>query len=241
MTTQVRRVYNPQRAMSHFDKLNSLVNLVVGAVNSVATNAMVDAVFILKKTHYYKFAIKHHIKEAMADYERWEHVHTQNFGERYNLFLDYLSTAEEEIQPHIDILYYSIKNVMDKAKLEHSDIKARVELVRTLLEYSCCIYDQLIETCLKSTGLNFDKLMRSARLTKALHHWTIVESHICKCTTDIDLNKDPKCRMAFNIIEQKLTSEDFFNKAGYIALQQNPDCRRFVPDEDYEELQKRYG
>ena len=233
MTTQVRRVYNPERAMAHFDKLNSLVNLVAGAVNSVATNAMTDAVFMLKKTHYYRHAIKHHIKQAMADYERWEHVNTKKFGERYNLFIDYLSTAEEEIQPHIDILYYSIKNAMDKQKLDHSDIKARVELVRTLLEYACFMYDTLIKTCLESTGLNFDKLMRPARLTTALHHWTIVESHICKCTTNIDLNKDPKCRMAFNIIEKKLTSEDFINRAGFLALQKNPGCRKYVSDEDY--------
>lgn len=33
-----------ERAMQVFDRLNSLVNLVVGAVNTIAGNAMFDAI-----------------------------------------------------------------------------------------------------------------------------------------------------------------------------------------------------
>lgn len=191
MKTTIQKVYNPARAMAQFDRLNSLVNLVVGAVNSVATNAMMDAVFILRKTPYYKHETKKRIKLAVADYERWERVHTQNFGDRYNLFLDYLSLTEEQIQKHVDILYYSIKAALDKARVPESDIKAKVELARTLLEYACYIYDSMIDTCRKQTGLNFDHLMRPARLTAALHQWTLVRDLSCQTDCVVDLNEDP--------------------------------------------------
>ena len=109
-----QRVYNPNRAMQYFDRLNSLVNLVVGAVNSIACNALVDAVNELRKSKHYKFKTKQEAKQAIEAYEAWERTHTKNFGDRYNLFLDYLSAAEEAIQPDIDKLYWAIKQVLDK-------------------------------------------------------------------------------------------------------------------------------
>lgn len=233
-----QRVYNPNRAMQYFDRLNSLVNLVVGAVNSIACNALVDAVNELRKSKHYKFKAKQEAKQAIEAYEAWERAHTKNFGDRYNLFLDYLSAAEEAIQPDIDKLYWAIKQVLDKHKTEEAALKSKIETARTLLEYAVCMYDKTLETCRKETGIDFDFLMRPARLTAALHHWTRCEDIVSRTKGEtINLNNDPNCVLAFKVIENKITSEEFINRAGWQSLQENPECRKYVSDEDYEALE----
>ena len=58
----------------------------------------------------------------------------------------------------------------------------------------------------------------------------------------IILNTDPNCKLAFEIIERKLTSEDFLNKAGYDALKLNPECiKGSISDEDLKELEDKFG
>ena len=91
--------------------------------------------------------------------------------------------------------------------------------------------------------MNFDSIMRPARLTKCLHAMNMVCSVMCRTRddTDINLNDDSNCCLAFRIIETKMTSEDFLNKAGFEALSLNPETRKYVSEEDYNELIEKYG
>ena len=58
----------------------------------------------------------------------------------------------------------------------------------------------------------------------------------------ISLDDDPNCKLAVEIIEKKLTSEDFLNKAGYDALKLNPECiKGSISDEDLKVLEDKFG
>lgn len=242
MTAYVRQAtaVSSQRAMEVFERLNSLVNLVIGAANTVAGKTMFDAIERVRKTPYYRFGLKRHLREAERAYYAYEKLHIQNFGDRTQLFYDYLDTVEEDIQPHVDILRFSIKSLLDKYRQTETELKSYVETARNLLAYAVHLYDVQIKTADEAApGIHFDKYMNPARLSRTLYHFEQAADMICK-TEDgitIDLNKDANAMLAFRIIEKKLTSERFLNRVGYEALKLNPECRKYITDEDWNELE----
>lgn len=244
---------------SEFAHLNSLMNLVIGAVNTIAGKAVIDAKDeLFKRKDLWRHEIKQNARLAEDAYYAYEKVHTRNFGDRYNLFLDYLNAVEDNIEKDVNMLTMSIAQVLTKHNQKDSMLKARVETARTMSEYACSMFDMLIEKannkvntrCMKlilsrkMKPFDFKPSFAAGRITGVFHYWDKVTSVLCKPDNkgeSISLNDDPNCKLAFEIIEQKITSEDFLNKAGYDALQLNPGCISSIAEEDYQELVDKFG
>lgn len=235
---------DPKKAREVFDRLNSLINVVLGAVNTVAGRTLYEAYEELSKNKkLFQQRSRYCAKNAKRLFDTYERLHLQNFGDRYQLFIDYLDCVEDEVMPHVKKMYWSIKSVLDKYNEKDSALKAKIELARTMIEYSCCVYDRLIEDTRKASGYNFDKWMRPARLTGCFYWWNELAILVCKTDKDktIDLNADANCTLAFQIIERVLTSEDTLNRAGYEALKLNPEMVREIDGKDFEELKDKFG
>ena len=246
----------------NFNKLNSLINCVVGAVNTIAGKAVIDTKNELyKRKDLWRHEIKYNARLAEKTYYDYEAIHTRNFGDRYNLFLDYLSAVEDNIGKDVDMLTYSIAQVLSKHNQKDAMLKAQIETARTMCEYACCVFDRLIkeankkvynECCKYSLStmqlrkpFDYTPYFAPARLTAVFHYWDKITARLCKTgkgEEQIILNTDPNCKLAFEIIERKLTSDDFLNKAGYDALKLNPECiKDSISDEDLKELEDKFG
>ena len=244
----------------NFNKLNSLINCVVGAVNTIAGKAVIDTKNELyKRKDLWRHEIKLNARLAEKAYYDYEAIHTRNFGDRYNLFLDYLSAVEDSIAKDVNMLTYSIAQVLTKHNQTDAMLKAQVETARTMSQYACDIFDTIIreankkvsDLCIqnfKSVRLrkpfDYTPYFAPARLTSVFHYWDKVTARLCKTEgkEPISLNDDPNCKLAFQIIERKLTSEDFLNKAGYDALKLNPECiKGSISEEDLKELEDKFG
>lgn len=234
--------YHNKRNMKEVcERLNSLVNVMLGAANTIAGRTLYDAYFMLKKDKgMFRHSLKHYANTAIQRFDNYEKAHITNFGERYRLFLDYLDNIEDQIMPHVDKLYWAMKAVLDKYNVENSALKAKVEIARTMIEYSCCIYDELMRDTKNKTGCDFYQFFLKGRLTGVLNAWDNVTRMLCKTEKDINLNKDENCLLAFRIIEKVLTSEDTLNRAGYIALKQNPKLQ-ILDEKEYKQLQEKYS
>lgn len=244
----------------NFNKLNSLINCVVGAVNTIAGKAVIDTKNELyKRKDLWRQEVKMNARLAEKAYYDYEAIHTRNFGDRYNLFLDYLSAVEDNIAKDVNMLTYSIAQVLTKHNQTDAMLKAQAETARTMSQYACDIFDTIIreankkvsDLCIqnfKSVRLrkpfDYTPYFAPARLTSVFHYWDKVTSRLCKTEGNlpISLNDDPNCKLAFQIIERKLTSEDFLNKAGYDALKLNPECiKGSISKEDLKELEEKFG
>lgn len=244
----------------NFNKLNSLINCVVGAVNTIAGKAVIDTKNELyKRKDLWRQEIKMNARLAEKAYYDYEAIHTRNFGDRYNLFLDYLSAVEDSIAKDVNMLTYSVAQVLTKHNQTDAMLKAQVETARTMSQYACDIFDTIIreankkvsDLCIqnfKSVRLrkpfDYTPYFAPARLTAVYHYWDKVTAKLCKTegNVPISLNDDPNCKLAFQIIERKLTSEDFLNKAGYDALKLNPECiKGNISEEDLKELEDKFG
>ena len=259
-----KAIYKQKMSMyinEQFYKLNSLVNLVVGAVNTIAGKAVIDAKNELyKRKDLWRHEIKYNARLAEKKYYDYEKVHMRNFGVRYNLFLDYLSAIEDNIGKDVDMLTYSIAQVLLKHNQTDAMLKAQIETARTMCEYACCVFDRLMkeankkvynESCKYSFSamqvekpFDYTPYFAPVRLTSVFCHWDKVTARLCKSENDvpISLDDDPNCKLAFEIIERKIVSEDFLNKAGYDALKLNPECiKESISDEDLKELEDKFG
>ena len=125
MTTDIKR--RKEIIDGHFDKLNSLMNLVVGAANTIAGKAVIDAKNELyKRKDLWRHEIKLNARLAEKAYYEYERVHTQNLDGGYNLFLDYMSAVEDNMAKDVDMLMYSIAQVLTKHNQSDAMLKARV-------------------------------------------------------------------------------------------------------------------
>ncbi|TGX80491.1 hypothetical protein E5358_12600 [Palleniella muris] len=226
-----------ENAETAYNKLNALINVVLGAANTIAGRCLYNAIEVLAgDKRLYRHELKRLANEAKKYFDSYERTHMDNFGEKHQLFLDYLDGVEDEVMPHADTMYWSIKSALDRHNESDSELKAKVLLAHVLLEYSCQVYDDLIEKTRTSSGYNFDRFMRPARLTRVLHSWDGICGILCKSEHDIDLNSEPNCLLAFRVIKRILQSGEAMNKAGYNALMLNPEFIEEIGDEDFEIL-----
>lgn len=231
--------------MEEYDHLTSIVNIIIGAVNTLAGSALIDAKNELyKRKDLWRHDVKFNAHNAEREYYKYERLHTSNFGEKYNLFLDYLSAIEDEFRKDVQILKMSMLQVLTKKNQSDAKLKADVETAWVLTRYACCVFDKIMEEAKVKTGFDYTPFFINGRLTSAFHYWDKVNQKICKADKGkgvIDFGDDENCKLAFRIIENKLMSEDLPNKAGYMAIKQNMDLvGDVVSKEDYEELAAKF-
>lgn len=231
--------------MEEYDHLSSIVNIIIGAVNTLAGNALIDAKNELyKRKDLWRHDVKFNAHNAEKEYYKYERLHTSNFGEKYNLFLDYLNAVEDEFKKDIQILKLSIWQVLTKNNQTDAKLKAEVETAWILARYAICVFDRIMEEAKNKTGFDYTPFFNKGRLTSTFHYWDKVDQKICKAdkgSGKISFDDDENCKLAFRIIEKKMMSEDLPNKAGYMAIKQNMDLvGDVVSKEDYEELAAKF-
>ena len=132
-------------------------------------------------------------------------------GVSSGFFADANEAFLEDIQKHVDILYYSIKGVFDKARLEDSALLARCELARTMCEFSCIQLDKREEE-LRQVDSRFRRsnigYLRLTALHKELDR--LMRTMGIPCTVNLDTDT---CRAAVNVLSAKLCDARLIAKA----------------------------
>lgn len=231
--------------MDNFDHLATLVNIYIAAVNTLAGEAINNARNSLSKDKkLYRLQVKHYAREAERAYLKYERQHTRNFGDRYNLFLDYLSAVDDVMGKHIRNLNLSLWQVLTKSNQSNAQLKAEIETAWVMAKYACDMFDHLMHEAYVKTRFDYTPYFINARLTSVFYNWDMLEHLVCKVdkgTGTVNFEEDDNCKLAFRIIETQLMSEDTLNKAGFEAIKQNMELvGNSVSAEDYKELADRF-
>lgn len=110
--------------------------------NDIVIGLTIEAVESIRKSPLYRFDTKRKVNIVEKDRLKYERLINEVIGNTSSFFADANDIFLEDIQKHVDILYYSIKREFDKVNLSFSDIIARMELARTLCEFSCLQLDK---------------------------------------------------------------------------------------------------
>ena len=233
-----------KKSVEVFDHLNTIANLVLSSVNTVAGKAIADMNESLKASKYYRMEVKKFAKEAQDAYYEYEKSHRKNFEGRDGLFLDFLDRVEDNIKQEYNATMLSIWTYFILSKEPKPELRAKIEFAHNLTALCTRLYDLEMDIAKRETGytFDFDKIMKTARLTKPLHFIQRLNDEFIKVTHGhlLDLNEQRSIAENFKKLENKLIDNEFIEKAGYEALELNPDYKAEVTQEDWEELENKY-
>ena len=223
--------------MEGYEHTNSLVNMLIGVANEVARLAISDGMDALRNAGLYRQRVKKLCNETLRHQEQYESVHNSNFGDRLQMWLDYLDLVEETYRPHIFNVYMSLKQALDKRNVPQSEVKARVECGRICATMAVAQFDVLMRDMKKRFGPDYSPHFQRGRYGDPLHSWSqVCELVFCNNSAQpnvIDLTGDNNIRLAADILMRKLNSEDFLNQIGQQAILMNIDVmKKYATDED---------
>lgn len=179
--------------------------------NDIVIGLTIEAVESIRKTPLYRFDTKRKVNIVEKDRLKYERMINEVIGNTSSFFADANDIFLEDIQKHVDILYYSIKREFDKVNLSFSDIIARMELARTLCEFSCLQLDKREEE-LQEKDKRFKKFgIDYLRLTNLLRSLSeTMKTLNVPCT--VNLNTE-ECTKSINILSVKLADANTIAKA----------------------------
>jgi len=161
----------------------------------------------MKRTHHYKHAFKRYLNDA--DRARREYERTVNGligSDRSEFFAECNDKYVEEVNKHVDMLYWQFKQALDDNGISHSAELARFELARTLCDYACVQFDDRIGELRKKDArfngftLDYLKLENVRRLMNLASN----NLHIGKT---VNMNTD-RCKSAFDVLIRRLSDAD---------------------------------
>lgn len=179
--------------------------------NDIVIGLTIEAVESIRKSPLYRFDTKRKVNIVEKDRLKYERMINEVIGNTSSFLADANDIFLEDIQKHVDILYYSIKREFDKVSLSFSDIIARMELARTLCEFSCLQLDKREEE-LQEKDKRFKKFgIDYLRLTNLLRSLSeTMKTLNVPCT--VNLNTE-ECTKAINILSVKLADANTIAKA----------------------------
>ena len=229
-----------KRYMEGWDRAESLSNTMIGVANEVARLAIADGIDAIKRAGLYKQKTKQLCNETFRRQEHYENTHNQNFGDRLQLWLDYLDGTEDEYRRHIFNIYMAIKQTLDKHKQKNTELKARLECGRICAEMAVAQFDALFQDLKQKFGVDYSPLFQAGRYDGPLHTWRqLCDIYVKTDDPDdfIDLNTDKNLRLAADILAHKLNDAEVLNRIGKNAIEQNIEtARKYTSKEDLKEL-----
>ena len=179
--------------------------------NDIVVGQIIEAVEAIKKSPLYRMKTKKVINHVEVERKKYERMINGIVNDRSAFFADANDIFVEEIQKHIDILYWSIKREFDKYNLEYSDVIAMLELARTLCSFACVQLDKREEE-LQAKDKRFKSVkIDYLRQTNLLHALDEAMGTINVPYT-VDLNTED-CTRSINILSVKLADADTIAKA----------------------------
>lgn len=115
--------------ISKYESLVVLCTYNILLTNDICCGQVIECLHAMKRTPYYKQAFKRYLNDA--DKARKEYERTVNSvigSDRSEFFADCNDKYTEEVNKHVDMLYWQFKQVLDDNGVPHSAEIARFEL-----------------------------------------------------------------------------------------------------------------
>lgn len=238
------QIEQSKKAVKVFDHLNTIINLVLSSINTVAGKAIIDVKEKIEGTKYFRHSIKHFSNQAVCYYYKYERAHRKNFEGRDDLFLDYLDKVEENIKKEYNATRLAIWTHFILSKEPEPEIRAKIEFAYQITQVACHLYDLLIDIARRETGYtcDFNQYLYMARLTKPLYFMKRLRDDFVKeiCGNILDVGDVKNISENLKAMGTKLIDNEFIEKAGYEAIALHPEYKSEVSDEDWKELENKY-
>lgn len=190
------------RIISKHESLVVLCTYNILFTNDICCGQVIECLHAMKRTPHYKHTFKRCLNDA--DRARREYERTVNSvigSDRSEFFAECNDKYMEEVNKHVDMLYWQFKQTLDDNGISHS-----AELARTLCDYACVQFDERIGELRKKDSkfngfmLDYLKLANVARLMN-------LASDNLKIGRTVNMNTE-RCTAAFEVLARKMSDAD---------------------------------
>lgn len=221
-----------------FKHVSSLFHTIVCSANDIADSAVRDALDEIKKAGLYRHQVKKACKDTISRYADFERRNFEDMKgtstdiDKRQMYMDFLDAVGERLSPHVFKFRMSVKQLLDREGLPGSDLKAYIITADQLLEYAVFLFDKFFDNVPPIPPVDLRKTFIAARLSPSLHAWKTVVRSVCPDCADIDFDSDKNCKLAFDIIETNIVTEQYINSSGMEALRLNPETAEKVKQKE---------
>ena len=179
--------------------------------NDIVMGLIVETAEAIKKTPLYKQKVKQLLRSCEVERRKYEKLVEGIIGDKIEFFADANEVFMMDVKKHIDTLYYSIKNELDKSDVPHSSTISKAQQACTMAGFACVQFDKRMEE-LKKTDIRLKKFsLQYLRLTTTSHKLSELMDAI-PINRTIDLNVTPASQ-SLDIVSKKLADVDSIAKA----------------------------
>ncbi|WP_018667518.1 hypothetical protein [Bacteroides gallinarum] len=194
------------RIISKYESLVVLCTYNILFTNDICCGQVIECLHAMKRTPYYRHAFKRYLNDADKARKEYERTVNRVIGtDRSGFFAECNDKYTEEVNKHVEMLYWQFKQVLDNNGIAHSAELARFELARTLCDYACIQFDIGVDelrkkdTRFKGFTLDYLKLANLARMMN-------LASDSLKISKTVNMNAERWA--AFNVLTSKLSDAD---------------------------------
>lgn len=259
--------YTPEEAEELFCDVTAQVKCVMSVVNNAAYTTMMEAIDNIKKTPYYKGVIKNCINKALKaheDHERdlkWGNYHGIEFFEPRKLspeeieggakpatkemvfdwYLDIGACAYKRSIKELEMLRWQVLQALTKDGINHRAELSYVCVANAIIEYSCSVFDQLMNDFKKRTHIDFYKVFVPFRLTSVFKNFDcaarLIGKAACPIDKEVNLNDSDNIRIAFRAFENAIMNDLNTYQSADEAITMNKDM---LSPEVYKAYREKY-
>lgn len=175
--------------------------------NDICCGRLIECKRAMSRTPYYRQDFKRYLNDAEKARREYERIVNRVIGmDRSEFFADCNDKYMEEVNKHVDMLYWQFKQTLDDNKISYSAEVATFELARTLCEYACIQFDERMDELrkkderFKGFTLEYLKLSNVSRLIN-------LASDNLKIGAMVDMNTE-RCTVAFDVLIRELSNAE---------------------------------
>lgn len=195
------------KIISKYENLVVLCTYNILFTNDICCGQIIECIHAMKRTPYYKQAFKQHLNEAEKARKKYECIVNSIIGtDRSEFFANCNDKYTEEVDRHIDMLYWQFKQALDDNGIAYSAEIARFELARTLCDYACIQFDERMNE-LRKKDVQFNgftlEYMKLGNVSRLMN----LASDNLKIGRMVNMNTE-RCTQAFDVLVRKLSDAD---------------------------------
>nr|WP_129729954.1 hypothetical protein [Parabacteroides goldsteinii] len=183
----------------------------------IAANAVYNLPESLEEDELFKQNIKSKTKALINAVKSFERTTYSACGDKAKFLEESVGRIVEEIGLDVEKIFWSIKQFLDKNRIDKTSALSRVEQARTLISLSIKIHEARIR---KLQAINPDlPSMAYLRMDKPLMFIDDLSRDLCRSIGKaVNLNDDTNCRLSVAVLDQKLADEERIARAIELTL-----------------------
>lgn len=224
ITTKAR---TPEEIRAAAERHSQFLNVVYGSMMDLTDSLMRDAIDEMRRQGTLRREVKRETGLALQAIKKLLDILRINTSGHRMLYLDLLDVVQDSVSQDILKLHFAVKQVLDRHKIDRSEMMTRIEVTHAMLHLAARSFDVVCQEGTDEYHMPFHRLFSALNPQGALARWTNVCHMACRYPEGINaaISNDQNIANGMKILLLKLTDMNLMEQHCITALSQHEDLK----------------